>query len=189
MTDEGYEFISLRKLLKLFGREKTEQMLNEFESIHGDSSPAGFLHEDAISMELRDVSRTHLAISDSSEIIGFFTIGIKSMDMAEDNSLSNSAIKKMNVDPATGFAQAYILGQLCRSCKSPRGFGKVLLDRVLRKIWPSYVNLGCRVIRLDCEDVLVEYYKKQGFREVGKDPNTNLMKMIAFVDGNTRTLR
>ncbi len=111
------------------------------------------------------------------------------MDMAKDHSLSNSAIKKMNVDPATSFAQAYILGQLCRSRKSPSGFGKVLLDRVLRKIWPSYVNLGCRVIRLDCEDIFVEYYKKQGFREVAKDPKTNLNQMVAFVDSNTRALR
>lgn len=119
----------------------------------------------------------------------FFHDGIKSMDMAKDNSLSNSAIKKMNVDPATGLAQAYILGQLCRSRKSPSGFGKVLLDRVLRKIWPSYVNLGCRVIRLDCEDIFVEYYKKQGFREVAKDPKTNLNQMVAFVDSDTRALR
>ena len=71
MTDEGYEFISLRKLLKLFGREKTEQMLNEFESIHGDSSPAGFLHEDAISMELRDLSRAHLTIDYDLKMLGF----------------------------------------------------------------------------------------------------------------------
>lgn len=46
-------------------------MLKDFESVYGDSSPAGSLQKEAISMELRDVSRTHLAISDGAEIIGF----------------------------------------------------------------------------------------------------------------------
>lgn len=187
--DRGYKIISLRRLISTLGRKGAEEYLAKFVSVHGDSTPVRFLHEKAIAMELRDLSRTHLAIDDDWKMLGFYTLGIKALDMSEETLLSNSTVKKMNVDPETCEAQAYIIGQLCRAKDSPLGFGKALLDNAFRKVWPSFNSVGCRVVRLDCEDALVEYYKKYGFRQVKKDPEGKLNQMIAFVDDNARFLR
>ncbi len=181
-----YKVVSLRKIISTLGREETEGLLAKFESVHGDSSPVQFLHKKAIIMELKDLSRTHVAITDDWKILGFFSLGLKSMSMPDETALSNTTIKRMNVDPVTGDVQAYLIGQLCRARDSPLGFGKALLDRAFRKIWPSFNSVGCRVVRLDCEDALVKYYEKNGFRLVKKDPEGKLNQMIAFVDDNAR---
>ena len=80
-------------------------------------------------MECRDLSRTYLAISlDDGAILGYMTIGMKCMRVPEENMLSNTVLRQMNIDESTGVSQAYLFGQLARSKQSPEGFGDMLID-------------------------------------------------------------
>ena len=40
---------------------------------------------------------------------------------------------------------------------------------------------GCKVVRLDCHDELIEYYKAHGFRLITTNDDRSLNQMMAFV--------
>jgi hypothetical protein len=40
---------------------------------------------------------------------------------------------------------------------------------------------GCRVVRLDCRDPLLEYYESCGFTPTGKNHSNALNQMIAII--------
>lgn len=132
-------------------------------------------------MELKDLSRTHLVMSGDAQIVGFFTLGMKCTRIPEKNCLSNSILKRMNIESATGVAQAYLLGQLCRSKDSQPGFGKELIDYALELVSICRGIVGCRVIRLDCSDDMVGYYEKYGFKVIGKYPGGSLNQMMTLL--------
>ena len=41
--------------------------------------------------------------------------------------------------------------------------------------------VGCRVVRLDCHDELIDYYKAHGFRLITTNDDRSLNQMMAFV--------
>lgn len=176
----GYSIISLGYLISLYGREEVIDMISGFEPLH-DSTPGEFLRNQAIDMELRDISRTHLAISTNFRILGYYTLSIKCMKIPDENHLSNSALRKMNIESASGVAQSYLLGQLCRSADSWPGFGKTLIASIFENISTCKSIVGCRMVRLDCENNMVNYYKGQGFRVITKNNENDLNQMMAFV--------
>lgn len=177
-----YNLESLSRLLCDNGRETVENFLSGFVPAHGDSSPARFLYDKAITMELKDLSRTHLALSDNLRILGFFTLSIKCMRVPEDNLLSKTSLRDMNIESTTGVAQSYLLGQLCRSEESWVGFGRTLMNEARLKIQACKSNVGCRMIRLDCSDDMVQYYESTGFRRINKNMNGKLNQMYSIVN-------
>lgn len=177
----GYTLLSLKSVLENRGREKVEAMLSEFVPVHNDSSPAQFLREKAIMMELKGLSRTHLAVDNDFRIIGFFTLSMKCMKIPKENLLSNSMLKSMNIESSTGVAQSYLLGQICRSADSPSGFGRNLIDRAIELFRICNDNVGCRMIRLDCNDDMVGYYRNCGFKQICKNHDGSLNQMMTLL--------
>ncbi len=67
----------LGQILTVYGPEITHAILNRFECVH-DSDTEVFLKEKAIDMELRDVSRTYIAISTKDmHIYGYISVSVK----------------------------------------------------------------------------------------------------------------
>ena len=100
-------------------------------------------------MEKRDLSRTYLAVSmDDNTILGFITIGMKCMRVPQENLLSKSVMRQMNIEENSGVAQAYLLGQLVRSKNTSSGFGDRLIDFAMEIFRESKRNVGCRIVRL-----------------------------------------
>ncbi len=180
-SNAEYSVLSLKTIIEDLGRKEAELMLSEFVPVCGDASPARFLREDAITMELKDLSRTHLVMSGDARIMGFFTLGMKCTRIPEENSLSNSILKRMNIESATRIAQAYLLGQLCRSKDSQPGFGKELIDYAIELVSVCKDIVGCRMIRLDCNDDMVGYYESCGFKVIGKYPGGSLNQMMTLL--------
>lgn len=177
-----YSVLSLKTIIEDIGRDGAELMLSGFVPVCDDASPVKFLREDAIAMELRGLSRTHLVLDNDAQILGFFTLGVKCTRIPEENRLSKSTLKRMNIESATGVAQSYLLGQLCRSKASPPGFGKELINRAFKMISVCNAMVGCRMIRLDCEDGLIGYYEKYGFKLIRCSPDGTLNQMMTILD-------
>ena len=132
-------------------------------------------------MEKRDLSRTFLAVRGFSTIVGFVTLGIKCLTLPKGSKLSSSKRKLLNLNTKTNVAQSYLLGQLARAKGAPSGIGSELLKFALSRVAISKENVGCHLIRLDCEDELVSYYERHGFEIIGKNQDDDLNQMIAVI--------
>lgn len=174
-----YKIIRLTSLLSEFGEEEVLKRLSTFESAF-DSSTDTFLLKKSIQMEKKCECRTYIAYDvETLEIMGFFSLGIRCLEVPDECGLSNSLLKKLNRSEE-GVAQAYLLGQLSRA-KGFKGFGMILIDEALNRIRAAQEIVGCRVIRLDCADELIGYYQEYGFHFVKKNPDKDLNQMIMLI--------
>ena len=131
-------------------------------------------------MEKKCECRTYITYDvETLEIMGFFSLGIRYLEVPDECGLSNSLLKKINRSEE-GVAQAYLLGQLSRA-EGFKGFGKILIDEALNRIRAAQEIVGCRVIRLDCADELIGYYQEYGLHFVKKNPDKDLNQMIMLI--------
>lgn len=178
MTD--YVLLKLSALIPVYGENILNNMFAEYESAH-QSSVDDFLSKNAIMMEKKGECRTYLAINpDDFNIIGFFSIGVRCLEIPDDCSLSKNMLKKLNRSEEK-VAQAYLLGQLSRA-EGYKGLGKILIDEALGKVREAYDIVGCRFIRIDCIDKLIGYYEDYGFHFVKKNSSKDLNQMIMALD-------
>ena len=181
MGGVDHYMVSLTELIRTYGRDIASSFLRTFVPLT-DTRTAGYLYEDAIPMEIRDLSRTYLAVSnDADSIYGFVTIGMKCIRIPSENLLSSSVLRQCNIDESTGVAQAYLLGQLARSIDSPKGFGKYLIDYAIGRLREAKEIVGCRMARLDCSDDLIDYYEENGFKPIRSNDGGNLTQMMTFI--------
>ena len=131
-------------------------------------------------MEKKCECRTYITYDvETLEIMGFFSLGIRCLEVPDECGLSNSLLKKINRSEE-GVAQAYLLGQLSRA-EGFKGFGKILIDEALNRIRAAQEIVGCRVVRLDCADEFIGYYQEYGFHFVKKNPDKDLNQMIMLI--------
>lgn len=181
MDSEGYYMVSLTEFITTYGRDVASSFLRTFVPLN-DTKTADFLHNEAIPMEMRDLSRTYLAVSiDGDSIIGYVTLGMKCIRIPRENILSGSLLRQCNIDGSTGVAQAYLLGQLARSIDSPKGFGKDLMEYAIERLRRAKEIVGCRIARLDCSEDMVRYYNNSGFKPIRRNYDGNLVQMIATI--------
>lgn len=137
-----------------------------------------FLKEKAVMMEKKNMCRTYLAIDGSRSIMGYFSIGLRCMKVPRKGGDREDRFDlKMNIDPDSRVAQSYLIGQLSRSRDAPKGFGKTLMDEAIDLIKDANTIVGCRLVRVDCDDRLVDYYSKYGFRPIKKNDDGDLNQM------------
>ena len=84
----------------------------------------------------------------------------------------------MNIDPKSGVAQSYLIGQVSRSDLSPSGLGMEAINCAIDRIADAAKIVGCRMIRVDCKDELIPYYEKKGFKFIGKNQAHNLNQLV-----------
>ncbi len=180
------KMIPLSELIQMYGEQATNNLVQSYVSAHESENPeiSVYLRQDAIMMEKKDLSRTYIGFRGDSdnEILGFVTLGVKCMTIPPNNTLSNSTLKRMNIESETGVAQAFLLGQLSRSEDSIAGIGRELAAFALERLGEAKKIVGCRMVRLDCKDDLVSYYEGLGFNLVGKNEAKNLNQMIRFIE-------
>lgn len=142
-------------MVEAYRQDIVSDILESFKSVH-DSTTESFLKEKAIDMEVRDLSRTYLAISNKDTgVLGYITVSIKCMRIPDENLLSGKTRKSMNIDSKTNIVQSFLIGQLSRSAEAPKGLGSYLLDVAFEKLNQARELVGCRIARLDCHDKLV----------------------------------
>lgn len=173
-----YELFSVADMLSLHGDEGTGRILSSF-VCSKDPDRESYLHEKAVMMEKRAMSRTYVAISEGAEVVGYFSVGMKCMGVPEGVPISNSLRKKLNVNNETGIAQMYLIGQLARSDNSEPGTGAELLEDAFDVIHKAFVAVGCRAVRVDCSNDLVSYYTGHGFTFVNSSDGLN--RLVALL--------
>lgn len=176
-----YDLIPLLTLLEKYPESEVMAKLQDFHCSRDDDRES-YLHNKAIPMEKKAMSRTYLAVSKEHGIVGYFSIGMKCMGVPDDVPISKNLRRKMNINDETGIAQMYLLGQLARSDSSESGTGSLLLNDALGIIHTAYIAVGCRVVRVDCADDLVQYYESHGFTFINKNEDENLNRLITLID-------
>ncbi len=157
-----YVITPLRFLLQRMEEEDVKTRLGSF-TCSRDRDRKDFLHNKAILFEKKGMARTYLAIMDDG-IAGYFTLSIRCLRVPDDQEVSKSLSKKMNIDPDNNVAQSYLLGQLGRADDSYKGMGADLLEDAIELVKQANGIVGCRVVRVDCQDELIPYYEQHGFR-------------------------
>ena len=172
----------LRILLKKYGEDKVITILNAYHDCVG-SDQESFLKDKAIMMEKKNMCRTYLAIDGDSKILGYYSIGLRCMKVPEKINEKGEREKddrftiRMNLDPESRVAQSYLIGQLSRSKDAPKGFGSKLMEDAIHHILEANLIVGCRLVRVDCEDGLIDYYTDLGFRKIKKNDDEDLNQM------------
>jgi hypothetical protein len=159
-------------------KDELSLLLSKFKCSRNKDSEY-FLKKIAVRHEKKDISRTYVAIdTDADAILGYFTLALKclSVDVAD---LDEDVIELMNLKD--NVAQAYLIGQLARSDHAERGSGKMMLDEAIRSFFVGKDMFGCRMVRLDCRDELIDYYRSHDFRPIGKNPDKDLNQMARFI--------
>lgn len=178
------EIISLSDLINEYDRNVVFGILGSFRS-YRESATESFLKEKAVYMEMRDLSRTYLAISTGDpKVLGCITIGIKCMRVPDENLLSGKTLKSMNIDSRTSIVQSYLIGQLSRSVDAPKGLGSYLLDIAFNKLRQAKILIGCRIVRLDCHDELIPYYSNHGFKIITTNDDRSLNQMMTTISSS-----
>ena len=158
----SYELVRLNELLKRDLESNIDRILKSFQC-ERDKEREDFLHNKAIAFEKKEMARTYIAFQ-NNPIVGYFTLSIRCLHVPNDQNVSRSLSKKMNTDPDNNVAQSYLLGQLGRADYSYKGMGADLLEDAMGIVKQANGLVGCRVVRVDCQDELIPYYEQHGFR-------------------------
>jgi len=171
----------LDKLKAEIGEENLHAFLSSFKC---SAEPAAeqFLKRSAIRHDSESISRTYLALGQdatgSDVIKGFFTLAIKCLSV-EKEIVSEKTFKLMNV--SDNIAQAYLLGQLAKADGVEKGFGREMIKQAFHTFAKGKEMFGCRVVRLDCRDSLIDYYDSCGFTFIRKNLDKELNQMVAII--------
>jgi len=168
----------LRRLMNEMDKDELQSLLSGFECSRGRDSEY-FLKNVAMRHEAENISRTYLALDpDENVILGYFTQAIKCLNV-KDLELASYVAKQMNVKD--DIAQSYLLGQLARSNYARRGLGEYMIRRALKYFSAGKEMFGCCMVRLDCKDELIDYYRSHDFIHIRKNNERNLNQMVRFV--------
>jgi len=164
--------------------EDVLKILSSF-SCERDKDVESFLRDKAVVQEKKHVSRTYLIVSndEDSELMAYFAVAV-SIIKDKDLKCSNRMLKKMNINE--GLAMSYLIGQLGKSDGSAKGLGKFAIERAIGVIVKANAKVGCRVIRIDCRESLIEYYENNGFTLVRSNDEGSLNLMVRIVETGTR---
>ena len=177
---DGYRVTSLRGLIDTHSPEDLDNILSVF-SCERDKDVESFLKHKAIVQEKKQISRTYLIFNARvrPELMAYFTVAISNMDVA-DLQCDDKIRKKMNIN--RGVAQNYLLGQLGKRDDAEKGLGTFAMAHALNRIREANLNVGCRVIRVDCRPSLVRYYKENGFIFARRNGNDGLCQMVRMLN-------
>jgi len=173
---------SLNTVMTEIGEENLLDLLLTFKC---SAEPAAehFLNITAIKHDRESISRTYLAIGEDESgvdtVQGFLTIAIKCLSVDEYDPIPKDILMQMNVN--NKIAQSYLLGQLAKADGVEKGFGREMIERAFHYFAKGKEMFGCRVVRLDCKDMMIDYYESCGFFFIRKNIDQQLNQMVAII--------
>lgn len=167
-------------------REDISQLLRSF-TCPKNQDVELFLHSKAVEFEVRDTARTYLMLDDIGQILAYFSLSFKEIELI-DRGLSLTAIKKLDgFDKRAERVKAYLIGQIGKNLAIDHN--PVDLETILNEVYAvideARALVGGRVIILECEDVvrLIQHYERHGFKKIPThDPVKGLVTMYTVVE-------
>ena len=172
------ETYQLNELMNEMDKKDLSALLMNFKCSRSADSE-DFLTKASMRHEKKDISRTYLIIDPGEDkVLGYFTLALKCLGM-DDAELDPETTRSMNLNE--GIAQAYLIGQLARADNASPGSGRKMIEKALDIFTEGKKKFGCRMVRLDCKDELVDYYKTCGFLHIRKNHDKDLNQMAIFI--------
>jgi hypothetical protein len=175
----------LYDMISEWGEENVRSLISSFKCSL-DQDAESFLKDSSIRHEKKGISRTYLLFEKGNSeddlcLAGYYTLAIKCFMVNEERKMPIEMFQKMNVN--RGIAQAYLLGQLAKADGVEKGFGRIMMDDIMKIFGTGYRTYGCRTVRLDCknEPKLIEYYESHGFISLGVNSDNALNQMVVIM--------
>jgi len=170
------ELFSMQELMMTKDEKEISKILSGFKCSRNRDSER-FLKNASLIHEKRSISRTYLMM-DGGKISGFFTLALKCLGLNEAD-LKQDLVESMNLKD--GIAQSYLLGQVAKSDNAEQGLGRDMINLAFGLFSRGKEMFGCRMVRLDCRDELINYYRSCGFQQIRRNTDLNLNQMAAFI--------
>lgn len=145
-----------------------------------------------ISFEKRNRSRTYLILNETNEILGYFSLALKTL-FARKKSFTNAIRKKINpgkccssISTEVDYYNVYLIGQIGRNDSFTRK--DLSLSDILSEIFSILIEVQNRVggssilVEVDNNQKLIELYKKHGFQYLDTDQE-DLSQLLILFDG------
>lgn len=177
----GFNLVNLELMINSIGEDKAKEVLSDF-SCPKNPDVEGFLKFKAIEFSRKGLSSTHLVFTSYKEnpvLIGYFTLTQKPIEIAADHKMSKTLRSRVckfgtfDVQTKTYRISASLIAQLGKNYSN--GYNKLitgneLLELAINKIRNVQLEVGGRIIYLECEDVepLNEFYDNYGFVDFGE---------------------
>ncbi len=178
MRKLSIERVGLQKLLESENQiEKIEKFLKTFKSNFATTNEVEyFLHNNAIEFEKKTLSTTHLLINENNELVGYFSIANKKLNIPKEvvKTFSKTKLKKIgqssNIKKDGSYEiNSYLIGQLginfSQEIKGEKITGKDLLNEIWILLLEAKKLVNVKYIWLECENnsKLINFYKEFGF--------------------------
>ena len=130
-----------------------------------NSDLTNFIHSVALDFQMRQIARTFVLVNSSeNEIVGYFTISMKSLST---NGMSKTSIKKIDgISNSRVCIHSYLIGQLGISDNYAQyKLGTLLLDDAFLKIEIAHDLIAGRYILVDAvnHEKVINFYIDNGF--------------------------
>lgn len=161
---QSLSLISLSELIGLYKEETIISLLSTFQcNINCDLEI--FLHhrDKALSFEKRNITRTYLYVSETKELVAYFTL---SLNVLSTSNLSKSIIKKLDgIDKNRSEIACYLIAQLGKSDRCPHQIGAHILSDAIDTVKDTSMLVGGRFIVLDAvnHDKVIRFYESNNF--------------------------
>ena len=178
MRKLSIERVGLQKLLESENQiEKIEKFLKTFKSNFATTNEVEyFLHNNAIEFEKKTLSTTRLLINENNELVGYFSIANKKLNIPKEVAKTFSKTKLKKIGQSSNIKKdgsyeinSYLIGQLginfSQEIKGEKITGKDLLNEIWILLLEAKKLVNVKYIWLECENnsKLINFYKEFGF--------------------------
>jgi len=168
------KFVSLGKLIRSgISRDGLNAMLSSF-SCKMDLQIQNFLRKEAVAYEEKGKTRTYLCFVGDLELVGYFTLTIRSVVTTIDIEKNKDGERFCKY--LSPFTPAYLLvltakddEKYRRFCTKP--FFDAVIPQVLRTVRSAKDKVGGEILYLDCTKDLQRVYGEYGFEYFQDNPD------------------
>lgn len=143
-----------------------------------------FLKTKAINFNKKHFSRTYLVTNSEFNLVGYFTIAIKAMNLTA--GVSNKLKKLVSGYSNKPDSAVFLIGQLAKnySLQSVDPIsGEELLNLAIDQVLNAQEVIGGRAIMIECEDnpALISFYERLGFTKLNLPNNSGLLTYVMSI--------
>lgn len=164
----NYNTVNILDMIDVFGEEELSDILSEF-SCPKNLEIESFVRNKAIDFAKKKISITYFVTNDCGEIISFFTLAHKALEIGS-RSLSSTSAKRLsrfaqfNEEKSSFTVSAFLIAQLGKNYaveEQEDWNGVRLMEKALDTLEKVRRMVGGGVVYLECEDKvrLLEFYQ------------------------------
>lgn len=177
------ETFSLSEFIKLNEADITQFFLQHHFSCIRNPDIERFLHHNAVRFEQARVARTYLILNDNSDILAYFTLSFKSIEV---KTTTKSTLKRLTGGLTNdNQINAFLLGQIGKNSQiknNPLHLSDIL-SAVFSQIEIAQRIIGGRVLILECENnmKLIQLYEQNGFKLIDTVEDKHQLKTLFII--------